>query len=342
MTRLRVALALTAVLAAGACASDDDREDLGVETYLHNAQGYVDGGHFEQALIMFRRALEVAPENHKAMLGETSVLYWLGAKEAPGAGGAILEAAEKADRLDPEAYGENAWKVHLTQGMIHARLSELWGRKADAARKAAGGEESGDDPGALEAESNREAEADRATVSFKAVLAAEDQPLARNNLSALFYLARQGCLRAKTPEDYAEPIGYLRRYEEEVGKSKKLWTEMMKREPDLAEVYKFKLKSAESQEIELRDLVANILFKQHRHEQSIEELDKVIALDPYRAAAFFNRGRNHEELGKFGAAADDYRRFLMLTELPPGSPQVVEAAERKEKCEKALLESLGR
>jgi tetratricopeptide (TPR) repeat protein len=341
MTRLRAALALGAVLAAAACSSDDDRENLGVETYLHNAQGYVEGGHFEQAVIMFRRALEIDPYNKKALLGEATTLYWLGLKESPGAGAAIEEAGAKVDRLDAEGYGDNAWKVHLTHGMVHARLSELWGRKAEADRKLTEGE-GGGEAAAAEADRKRESEADVATASFKRVLAAEDQPLARNNLSALFYLARQGCLRAKSPEDYVEPVGYLRRYEEEVGKSKKLWATMMKKEPDLAEVYRAKLKSAEAQEIELRDMVANILFKQRRHEESIVELDKVIALDPYRAAAFFNRGRNHEELGHFGAAADDFRRFLMLTDLSPTSALVVEAAQRKEKCEKALLESLGK
>jgi len=341
MTRLRAAVVLLAALAAGACASDDDRENLGTETYLYNAQGYMDGGHYEQALVMFRRTLELSPENRKALLGEVSCLYWLGLKETPGAGGAIVEAGEKADRLDAAEYGDNGWKVHLTQGMIHARLAELWGRKAESAAGATT-DEGGGPEAAAAAEAKRDGESARATSSFKAVLATEDQPLARNNLSALFYLARQGCLAAKGPEDYAEPIGYLRRYEEEVGKSKKLWNDMMKREPDLVEVYKAKLKGAEAQEIELRDLVANILFKQRRHEESIVELDKVIALDPYRAPAFFNRGRNHEELGQFGAAADDYRRFLMLTDLPPGSALVVEAAQRKEKCEKAILDSLGK
>ena len=345
MTRFPAAIALLlAALAAAACVSDDDREDLGVLTYLHNAQTYADGGHHEQALTLFRRALEVDPENRKALLGETTSLYWIGAKETQAAGPAILEAAEKADRLDEEAYKENAWKVHLMRGMIHARLADLWGRKAAATRKAAEAADAApsDLAAAEEAEASRDAQSTLAGASFRKVLAAEDQPLARNNLTALFFLARQGCLQARTPEDYAEPVDFLRRFEEELGKSKKLWKEMQKREPENAEIYKAKLKGAETQEIELRDLVANILFKQRRHEQSVEELDKVIALDPYRAAAFFNRGRNYEELGKFGAAADDFRRFLMLTDLPPSSAQVVEAHERREKCEKALLDSLGK
>jgi tetratricopeptide (TPR) repeat protein len=337
MTRLRTVAALAAAFAAAACASDDDRENLGVETYLHNAQGYVDGSHFEQALSMFRRALEIEPENRKALLGEITSLYFLGAKEGTAAGPYILEAGEKVELLDPEEFGGNAWKIRLTRGMIHARLAELWGRKAAVLEK-----EPGDGAALAEAKRKREAEATIATESFKAVLATVDEPLARNNLTALFYLAREGSLRAQATEDYAEPIAYLRRFEEEVGKSKKLWTEMIKREPEYAEVYKSKLKGAEAQEIELRDLVANILFKQRLHEESIAELDKVIALDPYRAAAFFNRGRNNEELGRFGAAADDFGKFLMLTELPPGSAQVVEAFERKQKCEDRVLKDLGK
>jgi len=337
MTRLRTVAALAAAFVAGACASDSDRENLGVEVYLLNAQGPFDAGHYEQALFSFRRALEVEPENRKALLGEVTCLYYLGSREGAGAGAHILEAGAKVDALDPEEFGGNAWKVRLTRGMIHARLAELWGRKAAAPEK-----EPGDAAAVAEAKRNREAAAAIATASFKAVLATVDEPLARNNLTALFYLAREGSLRAQATEDYAEPIAYLRRFEEEVGKSKKLWTEMIKREPEYAEVYKSKLKGAETQEIELRDLVANILFKQRLHEESIAELDKVIALDPYRAAAFFNRGRNNEELGRYGAAADDFGRFLMLTELPPGSALVVEAFERKQKCEDRLLKDLGK
>lgn len=348
MPRLRAALSrafrgavLAAAVAAAACASDDG-EDLGVGTYLHNAQGYVEGGLYEQALAQFRRALEVDPDNSKALLGEATCLFWLGTGETPAAGRYIGEADARMDRLDPEDYGENAWKVRLTRGMIQARLAELWGRKAEAAAKRA---ESGDPAAAeaqKEAEGNASAREAAALEEFRAVLAAEDQPLARNNLTALFYLARQGALRAQTPEDYDEALGFFRRYEGEVEKSKGLWTEMKKREPDLAEVYEQKLRSAIRSEVQLRDIVANILFKRREHEASIAELDKVIALDPFRATAFLSRAQNHEELGRHGAAADDYRRFLKLTDLPATSPLVLEAHERMTRCEEKVRESLGK
>ena len=146
-TRAAVAvLALAAAAAASSCASEGDQEQLGTLTYIHNAQGYAEGGHYDQALSQFRRAIEIEPGNSTALLGEATSLYWLGVDETPAGGRYILEAEEKFSVLSPGDYGENAWKVHLLRGMVDSRLSDLWGRKADQARKGA----ADGDPGATE------------------------------------------------------------------------------------------------------------------------------------------------------------------------------------------------
>ena len=49
---LRAALAAVVAAAAAGCATDD-RENLGAQVYLHNAQGYAEGGHWDQALDQF-------------------------------------------------------------------------------------------------------------------------------------------------------------------------------------------------------------------------------------------------------------------------------------------------
>jgi tetratricopeptide (TPR) repeat protein len=341
MNRLAAPIALLAAAAAAACAMDDP-ESLGTQVYVHNAQEYMDGNHYDQALAQWRRALELEPDNRKALLGEASCLYWLGTGGSPVSGEYILEAEEKAERLDADSYGTNGWKVLLTQGLISARLSDLWGLKAELAKKNVAAGLTGAEDALRTAEGNRDRYLATAMARFEAVLATEDEPFAKNNLTSLFFLASRGALRARTPAEYERPLEWFRRYAVEVDKSKKLWAEMKKKEPDLAEVYQAKLQMAEKQELELRDLVANIYFKLRRHEDSIAELDRVIALDPYRAGAFLARGQNQEELGRFGAAADDYRRFLMLTDLAPDSPLVLEASERKTKCEELLREKLSK
>ena len=329
---LRAALA-TALAAAAAGCSSPDREDLGSQVYLHNAQGYAEGGHWDQALDQFRRALELDPDNQKALLGEATSLYWLGTGETAAAGRAIEEAEQKIDALDPEDFDEQDWKVRLTSAMVHGRLAELWGRKADLVRAdaAAGSPEAVAALAAAEKAFTLHDE--KSAALFLEVLAETDEPLARNNLEALRKLAARSALRASKPEEYAEALDYLKRYETEVTRSRALWIEMKKREPDLAEVYDRKLKRAERQEIELRDLVANLLYKRRDHKGSLAEIDRILALDPARAGAWLARAQNHEELGRWGDAADDYRRFLQLTTLPSGSEPVLQAAERMAKCE---------
>lgn len=337
-TVLRSALLAAAVtillpLNLPGCASDD-MEVLGSEVYLHNAQGYAEGGHWDQALSQFRRALELDPSNPKALLGEATSLFWLGMGETQAAGRSIQEAEEKFAALDPDDYGDQGWKVRLTGGMIHARLAELWTRKADLVRASA----DAGDPVAREELRASEEKATRhdetAAALFREVLAGESDPLARNNLTALFFLATRSALRASTAGAYEEALAYFHRYESELKKSKDLWISMKKREPEYEGIYDAKLKNAERQEVELRDLMANIHYKRKDHAASLAELDRILAIDPRRARAWLARAQNHEEIGRWGDAADDYRRFLELTDLPAGNSDVIRAVDRMASCER--------
>ena len=329
-----VRAALLAALAATApgCVSDD-RENLGAQVYLHNAQGYMEGGHWEQALTQFRRALELDPDNRKALLGEATSLYWIGTGENSAAGRALEEAERRIAALDPDSYGDQDWKVRLSAGMIHARLAELWRRKADRARTPAAAGDAAAAEALAAAERAFARHDSESAARFREVLAEADEPLARNNLEALRSLAGREALRASTTEEYEEALGYLRRYESEVSKSRGLWIEMKKREPEYAEIYDRKLRRAERQEVELRDLIANLHFKRRDHAASLAEIDRILAIDPGRASAWLARAQNHEEIGRWGDAADDYRRFLELTDLPPASDPVLRATERMAKCE---------
>ncbi|MHC4924133.1 MAG: tetratricopeptide repeat protein [Planctomycetota bacterium] len=327
--------------AVSGCATTSEEEELAIDVYLQNAQGYVDGGHHDQALAQFRRALQIDSSHTKARLGEAMSLYQMGLENTPGGGRRALEAVEKFGDLNASRYGQNAWKIHLGDGMARSRVADLWDLQA---ARLEGDAQDGDTDAIARIQEARASAAklrDQAEASFKRVLQYDD-PLAKDNLAALFFLATRSALRAESPEGYEEAIGYMRRYEVHVKRSKQLWITAAEQEPDLRPLYERRLKRAERQEIELRDLLANIYFKRRDHKKSLEQLDIVLELDRDRADAYFNRGRNHEELGRFGAAADDYRRFIGLTTLPPTSALVVEAAERQAKCEAQVRRRMNR
>jgi len=319
----------------------DDPDAQEIDVYLHNAQGYMEQAHYDQALDQFRKALVIDPANKKALLGEVGSLCNLGMMETPVGARAIQEAETKVAILEPEEYGEGGWKVKLLRGQIHARLAELWGRKEEAARKRT---ESGEGDFAKdleEARTNRMRHEAITRPDFLAVLAAVDQDFANQNITALFYLARSVAFRAQSDGEYDEALGYFERFQKVIEDSKSLWTKMKKQEPENASIYEGKYKNAITVEINLRDIKATIHFKKRDHEKSIEELDKIIALDPFRWQAYLTRAQNQEELGRFGAAADDYNRFIKYTDLGPTSQAVIEASERMARCEEKVRDKMG-
>jgi tetratricopeptide (TPR) repeat protein len=340
MKRRAAVLALALAAWLPACVSDNpDAQEIDV--YLHNAQGYMEQGHYDQALDQFRKAIAIDPSNKKALLGEVGTLCNLGMTETQVGARAIQEAETKIAAIEPENYGEGGWKVKLIRGEIHARLAELWGRKEEAARKRT---ESGEGDFAKDQEDARRNRARYEALTrpdFLAVLASVDQDFANQNITALFYLARSVAFRAQSDGEYDEALGYFDRFQKVIEDSKTLWTKMKKQEPDNADIYEGKYKNAVMVEINLRDIKATIHFKKHDHEKSIEELDKILALDPYRWQAFLTRAQNQEELGRFGAAADDYKRFLKFTDYGPTEPAVIEASERMARCEEKVREKMG-
>ncbi len=335
-------LAAAAALASGCASTSSEEEELATGQYLENAARYYEDGNYDGALSQFRRALRKDPRNSKGILGEAFSLMQLGQAAKPSAEAYIWEAEAKMAALSPRDYGAAGWKVHLGRGMVQRRLADLYGQLARLRRSQAG--KSGSEEAAKQA-AEAEAERDRreasAVESFREVLSYEDQPLAEDNLAALFFLASHEALHAKGPADYERALGYFRRYATWVEKSKKLWVDLEKRDPESADYYRSMRERAIRQEVALRDLVADVHFKRRDHQASIDELKKVIELDTDHAPAWFNLGRNLEELGRHGAAFDAYKKFLSLTDLPSASAEVQEAAQRMAACEEKVRGSGG-
>ena len=317
-------LLLSAAFVLTACQSVVGTGDRGrLALYLENAAQYYDQAHYERAYHQWDKALEIDPLNDKARLGQGMALYQMGRFEETEAVPRLAAAEERLEELRHEDLDGQEWKAELGYGLVQDRWVQLYDRKIRQleARRAKTGETDEAELGvAREQLTRRIGLAER---SYKSVLGGGEQE-AQYQLACLMGLAKMAALRG----DYDECLGQARLYEEHVVKSKRLWRDAMERFPKDAPLYEQKLRGAEQQEAELRDVLGNVLFKLGRMEDALAELDTVIDLDTTRASAYLNRGIVRQRLGHWDLARQDLRTFLAMTESGPDDPSVVEASER--------------
>jgi tetratricopeptide (TPR) repeat protein len=323
---------LACVLALCACSTPGPKNQLGL--YLENAANYYDSGHYLRAYQQWEQALLVDEGNDKARLGQAWALYQIGRAEDKDALGPLGEAEKRFDELRRESLGGQHWKAELGYALVQQRWLELYDRKVRRLRFTA---QSGApaDPAEM---ATAKAEFDRrlllAESSYRGVLGgSEREPT--DQLTCWLGLAQIQAWRGDLPD----ALEYANKYLTVVERSKKLWTDAIERFPRDAPIYEAKLKGAKSQEAELRDLMGNVLFKLGKPAEAEAELDKVIAIDPKRAATYLNRGVIRHDRGDWDLARSDLRRFLTLSPLPEGDAVVVEAARRLAECERMLAAS---
>ena len=99
---------------------------------------------------------------------------------------------------------------------------------------------------------------------------------------------------------------------------------------------------ARLQEADLRDVLANTLFKLNRFADAEEQLDKLIALQSNRADAYLNRGIVRETRAAWDLARADYGKYLELTNLKDDDAIVLEAKKRRLLCEERLAAEIER
>ncbi|MCG3133695.1 MAG: hypothetical protein HMLKMBBP_00920 [Planctomycetes bacterium] len=319
-------IAFAALATAPSCAGTQGEDGQTLQAYLENAAQYYDGGHYLRAYQQWERALELEPSEEKALLGQAMALYQLGREESKDGVDRLAEAERRLDGLRREGLGDMAWKAELGFAFAQQRWAELYDRKL---RKL----EADEKAGALAAEGAAQLPVVRAELpkriaraeaSFGKVL--EDKRTEPNfHLTCWLGLARAAAMRG----DWQGAHDWARKYEKKVTESKAFWKKQ-------GQEYASKLFGAELQEAELRDVLANCLFKLGRDEEAERELDALIALQGTRADAYLNRGVLRHRRRAWDLARSDLRRFLQISPLPKGDPELLRAAELLVECEDEL------
>jgi tetratricopeptide (TPR) repeat protein len=329
----------------GACStmfgSDETSEEHTAGFYVQNAQRMYDGGHYNQALQQFEKALAEDDDDKTALLGRAWCMLFL-------AEGSVLRRAEDADDRLAEAdtafealrevdFDENQYKVQLGQGKIRVLYGDLYAARAGLLRRRAATlpPTAAEDSALADTLKSRDAEYRKALKIFQAVLDMKDTPGAEDNLVALIHLARINVILRQ----YNNALIFAERYLKQVEYSKGLWVQSSINYPENKALWEAKLAGAVTKEVEVRDLIGDILYKLGRYDLAERELTEVIFLSPERGDAYLNRAIVREHMMKRDEALEDYRSFMFRAarlDLDPQDPRVIKATERILVLEKEL------
>jgi tetratricopeptide (TPR) repeat protein len=331
-------LALALCLALGACNSLTSQNEPELASYLGNAEQYYEGGHFQRAYQQWDQALKLDPDNRWAQLGQAMCLYQLGRAETPEAMKPLGQATERIERLRREGgFDRDHWKVDLASALVHQRWADLYDRKL---RRIDEDRQKGVPPDQKTLDISKAefvrhvAEAEK---SFKAVLAGEEKA-PRDRLTCWVGLAQIAFWRG----DLEGSLKHADLYLKQVLRSEELWRSAAQAQPGSAAVFHGKLTGAQLQEAELRDLMGAVLFRLGRTDEAEKELNQVIALFPDRAPPYLNRGIIRQMRGDDDLARGDFRKFLVLTDLPDNDPSILEATRRMAEVEGRLAAAEAR
>lgn len=317
---LTIALAAAALGPLAGCRTPTAEDRQVVSAYLENAAQYYDAGHFARAFQQWGRALELDPDEDRAKLGQAMALYQLGREPTKDGVAKLTESERRLAELRGGGLGDQGWKADLGYALVQMRWAELYERAVRVHETAQSAGRPGDPARAKEAREELPRRVRAAEEAFRECLAnARTEP--NFQLTAWLGLARATAMRGALEES----LRWCRKFEEQVVHSTEFWRTQ-------GDAYASKLFGAMLQEAELRDVLANTLFKLGKFEESEKELDRLVSLQPNRASAYLNRGRLREARAAWDLARADYGRFLELTDLPADDEIVLEAEKRRLLC----------
>lgn len=329
-----LALALAAGLAGcatlGGISADEQAK---LSTYQQNAANYYDRAHWERAYQQWGKALEIEPDNVKCRLGQAMVQYQLGrVRSEEGLQYLVVAEEAMADLLDDDLEGLD-WQAQMGYALVQAQWVVLYDERVRLSELQLARGEDVDQKQLAADRAERSRRARFARESFEEVLAGGEHEI-RDRLTCMLELARLHAIEG----EYEASLAQCERYKQQVEGSKKFWLESAERFPKEKATWQAKIDGAERQEVELRDLMGNVLYKLERFDEAEAELDKVIAIQPKRDTAYLNRGLIRQSRGDWDRARADFESFLDCTPRPPSDPVVREVANRLDEVE-ALVEA---
>lgn len=331
-TLLACTLALCSVLPLTSCSSSSSRQpgdDLGLTKkekeglFLENALRYIDLGEFDRAQAQARKGLEISPGNDRFLT------IFARCNLQRGKAQDILVAIDTYKRIS----NKEDFRVQAGWGAAVERLGMFY---EEAAEGVESGERSTEAPDKMARAAELHAEAvkhwEEAYEHFTLALEARSgEPESINGL------VRTSALLGRPTES----IEHARDLIKAIQSSQRLVSSQLD-EVDItagkeSRLFKHRVSNTEF-EVKTRLHIANLLRNEGRLAEAIDELDSIIALDPYLPQAHSQKAQLLFESGNFVKARASVTRFLEM-KAPTSSvndPDIRQAFELRERCERQI------
>ncbi len=301
-----VALLIVGWACAG-CSGLSKQEQDQFDIYMRNGQRYYDGGRYEQAEQQIRQALEIKEDDKKTRLMLAWTLLQLGSPQQ------LREANEEFESLVRKH--DDDYRVRLGYGTTQYKIALLRAKQIPVL------ERRGDIELLERAQKEHDDALEVAKSEFETVLELNpDDPSALSNLGQVLALEGDADGAVALFERFLGLAEKTRRYLEGQKRSRVITADQL-------EILNAKIDRNIRREVTVRDLVANIYFDQGRPEAAIDQLTRILALEPNWIDTYLQRARCWSRLAEYDKAVDDVETFLRKTDRGFEDPVVKRANE---------------
>ena len=322
--RLAIPAALLFVLGAAAgCAIQDiggeptekQDDEARKKHYEESAQTYYEHGEYRRAVDQWKKVLELAPGDQKAMWGLAKSHAMVGTPQSLREAEVIYLKIIDLDWSHPTR-GNIKFEVERDLAQVYVDLAEWFqkGIHADEEQLSEGKA----DKAAVQAHMQRSI-ASRNELLQKAIPLYEDVlQKSENNPYALAGLAEAHLLVGQDMKGVEYGLRYVSLSEESQRNWKAELDGFTKMNGDATtqqrEYFAKKIRGAREKELKMRLLIASVLMRNGRASEAIVQYDAVIAKDAARPAAYVERAQAYAKGGNYRKAILDLEKYLQITD----------------------------
>lgn len=295
-----------------ACSSLSSEQRDQLTGHVRNAKYYYEGGRLDQAMGQIDRGLELDPDNYILQTLRGTVLLRQ-SSSALGTDHRLLDAATEALRAVYETRAADRHEPSLLLTYALA-LQKQGRRRLGEALRLRGQASRTPDPTELLAQAEgQQEEALTLLTDARAALQVlvergEVLRVAHNHLLQIAQDLQDDAAFATAG------TAYLMQSEKD---QKVVQVEIDRTTEPIYEAEQLRnLRSMQAEELEVRTLLAEHHFGRQQYDAALQQLNRILEIDPQRTVDYYNRGRVLLELKRGEEAKADFRKFLAMPELP--------------------------